>query len=347
MTVDTDARIALLNKISLFYSLEDEELESVAEKFKEEIHKAGEVIFTQNSKSEKFYLIYSGEVRITRKKDDGKEELLAVSKDKDYFGEMGLVARRTHSSTVTATKDTTLLAMDRQDFEALFKSTPQLRVNLDVAVQSRKLARRVHFKWIRSDEIVYFLARKHPIVLYMKLILPVLTLSAPLFFLYGYFVWAPIFLVKLAGWGSFIAALGWIAWTVVDWGNDYYVVTNRRAVWLEKVVGLYDSRQESPLSMILSVAVETSMFGRMLDYGDVIVRTFVGRIIFHAVSHPEQARHIVEEYWNRSKEQSADVEKDAMKNAIRKQLGLPIPPPPPSDQPIGATTNTRSQAIRS
>jgi hypothetical protein len=114
-------------------------------------------------------------------------------------------------------------------------------------------------------------------------------------------------------------------WTVVDWGNDYYVVTNQRVVWLEKVVGIYDSRQESPLSTILSVGVETGQLGRILDYGNVIIRTFVGRIPFNHVTHPEQAQHMIEEYWNRTKEHAVGMEKEAMKNAIRKRLGLPMP----------------------
>jgi hypothetical protein len=102
-------------------------------------------------------------------------------------------------------------------------------------------------------------------------------------------------------------------------------VTNQRVVWLEKVVGIYDSRQESPLSTILSVGVETSQLGRILDYGDVIIRTFVGKIPFNHVTHPEQAQHMIEEYWYRTKEHAVGVEKEAMKNAIRKRLGLPMP----------------------
>jgi hypothetical protein len=96
-------------------------------------------------------------------------------------------------------------------------------------------------------------------------------------------------------------------------------------VWLEKVVGIYDSRQESPLSTILSVGVETGQLGRILDYGNVIIRTFVGKIPFNHVTHPEQAQHMIEEYWNRTKEHAVGMEKDAMKNAIRKRLGLPTP----------------------
>jgi hypothetical protein len=104
-------------------------------------------------------------------------------------------------------------------------------------------------------------------------------------------------------------------------------VTNQRVVWLEKVIGIYDSRQESPINMILSVGVETSQLGRILDYGNVVIRTFVGKIIFSHVTHPEQAQHMIEEYWNRTKEHAVGLEKDAMKNAIRKRLGLPMPKP--------------------
>ena len=51
------------------------------------------------------------------------------------------------------------------------------------------------------------------------------------------------------------------------------------------------------------------------------VRTFVGKIPFNHVSHPEQAQHMIEEYWNRTKEHARGMEKEAMKNAIRKRLG--------------------------
>jgi hypothetical protein len=143
--------------------------------------------------------------------------------------------------------------------------------------------------------------------------------------LYGWFTVAHLVIVWLAALLSFLAILAWMAWLVVDWGNDYYIVTNQRVVWLEKVVGIYDSRQESPLNMVLAVGIEQNPFGRALDFGDVVVRTFVGRIVFKHVNHPYQASHMVEEYWQRTREVAASIEKDAIKNALRKQLGIPIP----------------------
>ncbi|NWG05161.1 MAG: cyclic nucleotide-binding domain-containing protein [Chloroflexi bacterium] len=330
MTIDTSARVAFLKKIHLFHGLDDAELAAVADQLDEKGYAKGEVVFQQDGKADSFYMIYAGSVRVVRKQD-GREMQLALLVKNDYFGEMALVSNRRRSATVTTLTDTTLLILSRQNFEKLFKTAPELRTNLDLAVRSRKLARSLRFKWLRPDEVIYFLARKHPLVLYQKLFLPVAALAVPLFFFYAWLVILPALLALFAALGSLIAIGLWIAWLVIDWGNDYYIVTNQRVVWLEKVVGIYDSRQETPLSMVVSVGVEVNQIGRILDYGNVIVRTYVGRIPFSNVDHPAQAAKMIEEYWNRTKEAAVGMEKEAMKNAIRKKLGIPIPPPPKPD----------------
>jgi hypothetical protein len=282
-------------------------------------------------------MIYGGSVRIVRKQD-GKDIQLAMLVRNDYFGEMALVANRRRSATATALTDTTLLILSRKDFEKLYKEHYELKDSLEVAVKSRQLARRLRFKWLRQDEVVYFLARKHALVLYQKLVLPVLSLIVPFGFLYAYFYILKFSIVALASMASFIAVVLWIAWLVIDWGNDYYIVTNQRVIWLEKVVGVYDSRQESPLSMVVSVGIEANQFGRFLDYGNVLVRTYVGKIAFNFVNHPTQAAKMVEEYWQRTREAAVSQEKEAMKDSIRKRLGIPIPPKPQPASPAPTTS---------
>ena len=333
MTIELSARIAFLNRIHLFHDLQEGELAAIAGKLKEASHAAGSVIFEQGKKPENFYLIYGGGVRITRKQDRKEIQLARLVKD-DYFGEMGLIANRPRSGTAVALTDVSLLVLSREDFEQHYKHSPQLRLNFNLAIRSRQLARKLQFKWLRPDEVIYFLARKHPVVLYQRVIWPILALFVPFFFFYAWFAIASFTIVALAGAVSLIAILLWVFWLVLDWENDYYIVTNQRVVWLEKVIGIYESRQESPLSTILSVAVQTSQLGRILDYGDVIVRTWVGRIPFNEVSHPEQAQDMIEEYWERTKERAVGMEKQAMKDAIRRQLGIPIPPKPKADTDI-------------
>jgi hypothetical protein len=325
--VETFARVAFLRKLHIFYGLSDVELTAVAEQLEEHPYPAGSVIFEQGSKPESFYLIYSGGVKIVSRQD-GKERHLATLVTNDFFGEMALIERRSRSGTCTAVVDSLLLVLSRQNFEKLLKDAPQLRLNFDLAVRSRRLAHTLQFRWLAPEEVIYFLARKHPVVLYKNLILPALALVVPAFFFYAWYAISQFAIVMFTGFASLVAILLWVLWLVVDWSNDYYIVTNRRVVWLERVIGVYDSRQESPLNTIMAVAVETDILGRALDYGDVIIRTFVGRITFNNVSHPEQAQRMIEEYWNRTKEQAMGMEKEAMKDAIRRKLGLKAAPPP-------------------
>lgn len=347
MPIELPARIAFLKKIHLFHGLDDDEIALIAAELQEASYPAGSVIFQQDGKADNFYLIYGGSVKVVRKQEGKHVELARFVKD-DYFGEMALLAKRRRSATVTAVADTSLLVLSRDTFEKLYKQNPHLQSSLKVAIHSRQLSRRLHFKWLRPDEVVYFLARKHSIVLYQSLILPVLALSVPIGFLYGYVAIAPFLIVLIAAIVSLIAVVGWIAWTITDWGNDYYIVTNQRVVWLEKVVGIYDSRQESPLGTILSVGVQANPFGRVLDYGDVIVRTFVGRIPFDNVDHPNQAARMIEEHWQRTREAAVGMEKEAMKNALRRRLGIQVATPPKTESapPVPPQTKKRASLLR-
>jgi hypothetical protein len=343
--IELSARIAFLKKIHLFQGLEEEELAAIAAEMDEVQYAKGDVIFEQDGKADNFYLIYGGSVRIVRKQNKKAYELARLVRE-DYFGEMALIANRRRSATATALTDTSLLVLSRADFEKLFKKDPHLKLNLAVAIRSRQLAQRLRFKWLRTGEVVYFLARKHVVILLQSLVLPVFLVFIPLGLFYAWVVAVHSLVVLLASIVSLLFLIGWIVWLIIDWGNDYYIVTNQRVVWLEKVVGLYDSRQESALSTVLSVGVEANPLGRALDYGNVIVRTFVGRIPFSHVEHPNQAARMIEEYWMRTRAAAVATEKEAMKDEIRKKLGIPIPPKPKAEAPPPAPPRRRQSLLR-
>jgi hypothetical protein len=212
----------------------------------------------------------------------------------------------------------------RAELGALLRRFPRLKAAFEVSYASRRLARQLQFEWLGPDEVIYFLARKHEVVLAQSLSAPIVALALPIFLLIHFFLSRSFFPIFGAG-VLFVAIAGWAVWNWIDWGNDYYIVTNQRCIWLEKVIGLYDSRQEAPLSTVLSVGVETDMTGRLLDYGTVIVRTYVGKIPFSHVSHPYEAAHLVEEQWTRTKHSASRMEKEAMRNVLRQKMGLTVP----------------------
>ncbi len=320
--IEIKQRVALLNKIHLFNGLKEDQLAGIGAKFEEREAPNGQVVFKRGDKPDGFYILFKGKINVTRPNEKG-DEFLAWLTVGDYFGEEALFENRNRSATITAIEDCVFLFLSRAGFEDLLKQYEKLRPNFMVAIKSRKLARATKFNWLGPKEVIYFVARRHRLRLYQALVLPVLSLIAPiLLFIWGWLVSAvtPIALGALA----LLFILGWGIWNAIDWSNDYYIVTNQRVIWLEKVVGLYDSRQEAPLSSILSVGVETDQLGRILDFGNVIVRTFVGRLEFDYVDHPNQAAEMIREYWERVKSITTVSQKDVMNNTIRQKLGLPV-----------------------
>jgi hypothetical protein len=321
--IDTKQRVILLNKIHLFSGLKEDQLAGIAVKFDEVEAPVGKVVFKRGDKPDGFYIVFKGKVNVSRPHPQQGEEVIIWLVAGDYFGEEALVENRNRSATITAAEDAILLFLSRKHFDELLGTYPKLKPNFLVAIKSHKLARATKFDWLGEKEVIYFVARRHKLRLYQALAVPVLALLLPLtcFLLWGLTRSA----IPLAiGIVTLVADIGWIIWRWVDWSNDYYIVTNQRVVWLEKVVGIYDSREEAPLSSVLSVNVETDQLGRILDFGNVIVKTFVGSLEFDYVDHPNQAADMIREYWERIRSVTAISQKDLMKNTIREKLGLPV-----------------------
>lgn len=342
---ETKQRAAFLNRIHLFTGLKDEELEGIARHMEEKHIPADTVIFKRGDNPDGFYLIFKGKVMVTRPYEgERREDFLAWLVGNDYFGEEALVENRKRSATIKAVEDSILLFLSRERFDELRKKYPRLEPNLDVAIKSRKLARATRFKWLGKNEVIYFVARRHLIRLYQVLLLPLFALALPAI-LFGWAYVSQATTPVVLGGILLVVILLWAVWLVLDWSNDYYIVTNQRVIWVERVIGIYDSRQEAPLGTILSVGVETDMIGRALDYGHISVRTFVGNIRFEYVDHPNQAAELIRELWERTKSKGTQAQKDAMKNAIRAKLGMtvhkkeeeeeePIPAVPPVDKEV-------------
>lgn len=313
--------IEFLKQLHLFYGLNEQELSDILDHFDERVLDMDERIVAQGDPSDSFFIIYKGSVRVTRQYKS-RDQLLATLVAGDYFGEEGLLFNHSRTATVTTLAPSILFELDKSTFFQLLRRHSDVKEQLLATVESYRLSREHSFDWLGENEVVYLAARKHETILILSLIGPVLIglFSVPFFFISSI---AGILTPSLLGVLIFLFAFAWGIWKWIDWGNDFYIVTNQRVVWLEKVIGLYDSRQEAPLSTILAVSVETDAFGRVFGYGDVIVRTYTGKIVMRNVGRPEEMAAHIEEYWQRTKKSSRKAEEQAMVSAIRERLGLP------------------------
>jgi hypothetical protein len=114
---------------------------------------------------------------------------------------------------------------------------------------------------------------------------------------------------------------GWLLWKLIDWSNDFSIITNRRVVSLEKVALFYESRQEAPLDAILSVETRTSQWGRWIGYGDVVIRTYTGVINLKKMSKPDLIVRLINDERGKASHQSNKLQRISKEDTLRSRIG--------------------------
>jgi hypothetical protein len=310
-----------LKSLYLFSGLNDERIARLAIEFERVPIVEGEQIYAEGDQATDYYLVYDGKVNLRNGRGRQRRDWDTLSPG-DFFGE-DLLLEPVRSDTAIATLPTELLRMDKERFKALLEELPQLNTMVRATAHSRRLAHREGMKWLGPDEAIYFIGRKHEFFLLTRLILPVFLgiFAIPVLSIGIGSNSLPWMLV--AGGMAFLAgAIG--VWIWADWRNDYYIVTSRRVLWLEKVVLLYDSRQEAPLETVLSKNITfNQILRRFINYGTVIVRTFTGSIVMRRASQPDLLVSFIDALQTRNRQLVRKSEEAKMENLIRERLNMP------------------------
>ncbi len=334
-------KVDFLKLVLIFNEFDENELEEVIERLGTEFVAAGEQVFQQGDAPDHFYIIASGEVRITRLEKDGTETFLASFDTTDTFGEDALLSGRPHSATVTATMDTELFILDQEDFEWIRRYYPKVDPYLVSFVQTHETVRRLKIDWMNEEETISLVARRHPIRMWLEILSILVFVSftlATTTVLITFLNNARVITLLSLGTTGFITLLGVIAcvWTFFEWRNDYFFVTNLRVVWRERILFRSASRQEVPLRAIQSLDVQTpNVFARLIDVGSLVIRTFNSQMHLTDVIHPNSMKDMVDAFLQKARRKTVWAEQVAIRQTIRQRLGRPT-----EDQPEKAPAAT-------
>ena len=99
-------------------------------KFRQSYRKS-EVIFEEGSTGSEMYLIHSGRVLLSVRKNETQEVPLVTLNPGDFFGEMALMDDSPRSATASAVEDDTeLIVMDRARFLFMVRQQPEFALSL-------------------------------------------------------------------------------------------------------------------------------------------------------------------------------------------------------------------------
>jgi hypothetical protein len=335
-------QVPFLRELYAFQAFSDQEMMKVAEVAEIiELAEEAQLIVPANIEAP-FYMIISGRVHIAQDRGGG-----VILKDPyhykpgQFFGADWVLYNKNRRLIATAMNPVKLLTIDAANLKILLQTMPSLKKGLLFAQQMYQWLHSKAFEWIADDELVYLIARKHPVFLLIRLLPPSLWIlfALLLFILSATLTASSVKMVLLwLGIPVMVFAFLWAIWRIIDWGNDYYVVTDQRVAWIEQILGIYESRREAFLSSIRNKSITTAnWFERRFGYGDILMTVYAGQIVFKNIPDPYNVDRLIDFLMGRTdlkvKKQNVQetqkliLEKIKHVDKILQEEVEPLPPP--------------------
>ncbi len=119
-----------LKNAPIFEELEERDFARISACGVRKTYKKGEVILMEEESGSALFVIVSGEVKVVRIGEDGREVILSILGASDIFGEMALLDGEARSASVVALDNAELFMIHRKDFLALLHEYPSIAISL-------------------------------------------------------------------------------------------------------------------------------------------------------------------------------------------------------------------------
>ena len=123
-------KLSLLESVPIFSDLSKSDLTKIAERMTHRKFSKSQMILLEDDFGQTFFVIGKGSVKITRLSDDGREVILAMLGESDFFGEMSLLDGDGRSANVVSLEDSEVLTLARNEFLDILEQYPKKSICL-------------------------------------------------------------------------------------------------------------------------------------------------------------------------------------------------------------------------
>lgn len=321
---------AILAKTPLFQNLTPEETAHLAG-YTMQLHynRSHRTVVRKNKNDDYYYVLVKGYAVATRQDPQTGQSSPYPLTPGAAFGEAGVLLGDPAAETVETTSPTDWLRIHRQDFALFLEAHPsaQERLFLPYDVQVRLEKARKIWPWQEDGEVILCQRRRHIIVLLRRMIfwLAFLLAFVIIIALIDWVVasppvWAQLVLIIVV----FLASFAALAWIVIDYRNDYHIVTSRRVAHVEKVVLFTDKRLSAPLDKIQDLQISRTFWARFLGYGHLTIATAAeeGHILFDYLPGADEVYELLIQEMDRAKIGSMADNEEIIRQELQDRLHL-------------------------
>jgi CRP-like cAMP-binding protein len=131
------ASTEFLSFVPIFSDLPEETLQKIEQIGSRKNYQKNEVVLMEEDAGTALFVIVNGKVKVSRASNDGREVILTILSESDFFGEMAILDGLTRSATCTAIDDSELFLIQRNDFLNLLREYPEISISLLQELTSR------------------------------------------------------------------------------------------------------------------------------------------------------------------------------------------------------------------
>ena len=144
----------LLQNLPLFGELEESEQKEIWNHVITRSYTKSNIILFEEDQGDSLFIIKKGKVKITRLSEEGKEVILSILGEGEFFGEMSLLDGESRSANVIALSDCEVFILKRDNFLSIIKSTPQIAITLleELAGRIRKSDQQIEYLSLADAE---------------------------------------------------------------------------------------------------------------------------------------------------------------------------------------------------
>jgi len=139
----------------LFADLSPAEMLSLKDLAQVRPYPSGETVFKEGDQGDGIYFVISGQIQISALVSNAERRVLAHIQPGDFFGEMAVLDNEPRSATASATEDSQLYFIPRNDMLAMLSRSPKLAVNLvrEFSLRMRDFNRRYIQEVLQAERL--------------------------------------------------------------------------------------------------------------------------------------------------------------------------------------------------
>ena len=316
--------IEMLRAYPCLSSLTDEQVQELANKAECRLYKANEMVIKAGEQGAAFFFIIDGQARVI-KEIEGDLKVVEHFQKGSLFGEQALLNNAPRNATIEVMVDSTLAVFNAEIWQWLVKIPGIKEEFANLEKEYKKQAERT-LPGIHKDEVVLIMAKRHMLAYIASLTTPLFILLIGLL-ISGLLSLLEIPFILPAGIALFLALAGAV-YNYFEWQNDDFIVTSQRVIHIERVILHGEMREESPLTAIQDISINThNWLTRLFDYHILTIQTAgVGNILFDGLKNTEEIKNIIFEQRTAAQQRVAASDTTAMRRALAQTMNWPIGP---------------------